>query len=103
MRTLRRINTRLFTAASTTSKPAACPTPTQGIYRRFFSGAEMRCAWKRATRSWGCSDSAYEEGVVELLPGDVFAAFTDGVTEPEDAHGEQFGDERLIELLIQNS
>jgi sigma-B regulation protein RsbU (phosphoserine phosphatase) len=48
-------------------------------------------------------DSAYEEAVVELLPGDVFAAFTDGVTEPEDAHEEQFGAERLIELLIQNS
>jgi sigma-B regulation protein RsbU (phosphoserine phosphatase) len=49
------------------------------------------------------SDSAYEEAVVELLPGDVFAAFTDGVTEPEDAHEEQFGAERLIELLVQNS
>jgi sigma-B regulation protein RsbU (phosphoserine phosphatase) len=48
-------------------------------------------------------DSPYEEAVVELLPGDVFAAFTDGVTEPEDAHEEQFGDERLVELLIQNS
>jgi sigma-B regulation protein RsbU (phosphoserine phosphatase) len=48
-------------------------------------------------------DSPYEETVVELLPGDVFAAFTDGVTEPEDAHEEQFGDQRLIELLIQNS
>jgi sigma-B regulation protein RsbU (phosphoserine phosphatase) len=49
------------------------------------------------------SDSPYEEAVIELLPGDVFAAFTDGVTEPEDAHEEQFGAERLIELLIQNS
>jgi sigma-B regulation protein RsbU (phosphoserine phosphatase) len=49
------------------------------------------------------SDSAYEEAVVELLPGDVFAAFTDGVTEPEDSHEEQFGAERLIELLVQNS
>jgi phosphoserine phosphatase RsbU/P len=49
------------------------------------------------------SDSPYEESVVELLPGDVFVAFTDGVTEPEDAHEEQFGAKRLIELLIQNS
>jgi sigma-B regulation protein RsbU (phosphoserine phosphatase) len=48
-------------------------------------------------------DSPYEEAVVELLTGDVFAGFTDGVTEPEDAHEEQFGDERLIELLIKNS
>jgi sigma-B regulation protein RsbU (phosphoserine phosphatase) len=48
-------------------------------------------------------DSPYDEAVVELLPGDVFVAFTDGVTEPEDANEEQFGDKRLIELLIQNS
>jgi len=49
------------------------------------------------------SDSAYEESVVELLPGDIFVAFTDGVTEPENAREEQFGDQRLIELLVQNS
>ena len=49
------------------------------------------------------SDTPYEEAVVELLPGDVFVAFTDGVTEPENAQEEQFGAKRLIDLLIQNS
>jgi phosphoserine phosphatase RsbU/P len=44
----------------------------------------------------------FEEGVVELQKGDLLAAFTDGITEAENAQGEQFGDARLTELLIQN-
>ena len=42
---------------------------------------------------------SYEQQVVELQPGDLLAMFTDGITEAEDATGEQFGDERLISLL----
>ena len=45
-------------------------------------------------------DSPYEQNVVELQSGDLLTAFTDGITESEDAKGEQFGDERLTELLI---
>ena len=41
----------------------------------------------------------YDEGVVELQPGDVIVLFTDGVTEAEDRHKGQFGEERLIALL----
>jgi CHASE2 domain-containing sensor protein len=41
----------------------------------------------------------YDEGVVDLRPGDVIVLFTDGVTEAEDRHKAQFGEERLIELL----
>ena len=37
--------------------------------------------------------------VIELQPGDLLAMFTDGITEAEDASGEQFGDERLASLL----
>ena len=45
-------------------------------------------------------DFAYEQSVVELERGDLFAAFTDGITESENAQGEQFGEERLADLLI---
>lgn len=41
----------------------------------------------------------YEASSVKLEPGDVLVFFTDGVTEPENEYGEQFGDERLIELI----
>jgi sigma-B regulation protein RsbU (phosphoserine phosphatase) len=43
----------------------------------------------------------YEEGCVEMHPGEIFLAFSDGVTEPENEFGE-FGEERLIDLVSTN-
>ncbi len=43
----------------------------------------------------------YEEETVEFLPGDIFIAFSDGMTEPENDFGE-FGEERLLETIIAN-
>lgn len=40
---------------------------------------------------------AYRQGVIALRPGDVLLAFTDGMTEPENSFGEEFGEQRLIE------
>src|SRR5882762_3799834 len=44
---------------------------------------------------------SYEEGEVEMHPGEVFLAYSDGVTEPENDFGE-FGEERLIDLVSAN-
>jgi sigma-B regulation protein RsbU (phosphoserine phosphatase) len=44
------------------------------------------------------SPMEYEQAVIELEPGDVFLAFTDGLTEPENIYGEEFGEERLLEV-----
>jgi sigma-B regulation protein RsbU (phosphoserine phosphatase) len=44
----------------------------------------------------------YDQQVMELQPGDLLTMFTDGVTEAEDASGEQFGDERLASLLMEH-
>ena len=41
----------------------------------------------------------YEEARLDLQPGDVFIAFTDGVTEALNIAGEEFGEERLKDLL----
>jgi serine phosphatase RsbU (regulator of sigma subunit) len=41
----------------------------------------------------------YEEAHVDLLPGDLLVAFTDGVTEAVNAAGEDFGEDRLKALL----
>ncbi|HWF04975.1 MAG TPA: PP2C family protein-serine/threonine phosphatase [Candidatus Angelobacter sp.] len=47
------------------------------------------------------NDCVYEEETVELFPGDIFIAFSDGITEPENEFGE-FGEERLIEVIAAN-
>jgi len=41
----------------------------------------------------------YEEADIDLYPRDLLVAFTDGVTEALNAEGEEFGEERLKELL----
>ena len=41
----------------------------------------------------------YEEATVELFPGDVLLAFTDGVPEAHNPQDEEFGEERLQALL----
>jgi phosphoserine phosphatase RsbU/P len=43
-------------------------------------------------------DCDYEEETVEIYPGDIFIAFSDGITEPENEFGE-FGEDRLIETV----
>jgi sigma-B regulation protein RsbU (phosphoserine phosphatase) len=46
-------------------------------------------------------DMYYPETKVQLRPGDIFVAYSDGVTEPENDYGE-FGEQRLIDLVRAN-
>jgi len=46
-------------------------------------------------------DVTYDESAVAMQPGDIFVAYSDGITEPENEFGE-FGEERLIELILQH-
>ncbi len=45
--------------------------------------------------------ATYDESTIAMQPGDIFIAFSDGVTEPENESGE-FGEQRLIELIQQH-
>jgi len=45
----------------------------------------------------------YEEKCVTLEAGDLLVAYTDGIVEPENVYGEQFGEEHLKELMIKYS
>ncbi len=45
------------------------------------------------------SPMTYEQGEVQLQPGDLLVAFTDGITEPENIYGEEFGEERLLQVV----
>lgn len=44
---------------------------------------------------------SYDEGSAQLKAGDIFLAYSDGVTEPENDFGE-FGEQRLMELVREN-
>jgi phosphoserine phosphatase RsbU/P len=46
-------------------------------------------------------NQTFEEATTQLKPGDIFLAYSDGVTEPENDFGE-FGEERLIQLVHEN-
>ena len=48
-------------------------------------------------RSWN-----YTEAKIDLGSGDRLLLFTDGVTELRNASADEFGEDRLIELLIEN-
>ncbi len=44
----------------------------------------------------------FDQGTVEIEPGGLLIAYSDGLIEPENKHGEEFGTERLIELAMRN-
>ena len=44
----------------------------------------------------------YGESHVDLEPGDLLLCYTDGITEPENAYGEMFEEERLIQTVLRN-
>ena len=44
----------------------------------------------------------YEQGELDLASGDRLVLFTDGVTEAVNAKGEEYGEQRLLHLLIEN-
>jgi sigma-B regulation protein RsbU (phosphoserine phosphatase) len=46
---------------------------------------------------------SYEESSVRLEPGDLLLCFTDGISELENAFGEMYGEDRLIELVAKNA
>jgi sigma-B regulation protein RsbU (phosphoserine phosphatase) len=41
----------------------------------------------------------YDESRIRFEAGDLLVCYTDGITEPENAYGEMFGEERLIDLV----
>ena len=45
------------------------------------------------------SPMTYEQAEIQIQQGDLLLAFTDGITEPENIYGEEFGEERLLEVV----
>jgi sigma-B regulation protein RsbU (phosphoserine phosphatase) len=49
------------------------------------------------------SDCVYEQETIQMMPGDVLVAYTDGVTEALNQEGEEFGECRLERILSQSA
>jgi sigma-B regulation protein RsbU (phosphoserine phosphatase) len=43
-------------------------------------------------------DTAFDEGIVELQPGDLIILYTDGLVEAQNDEGDMFGEERVAEI-----
>jgi sigma-B regulation protein RsbU (phosphoserine phosphatase) len=48
-------------------------------------------------------DASFQQESVVLSPGDILLLFSDGASEAMNAAGEEFGEERLQELLMRNA
>jgi sigma-B regulation protein RsbU (phosphoserine phosphatase) len=45
----------------------------------------------------------YGESQIKLEPDDLIVFFTDGITEPENAYGEMFGEDRLVDIVVRSA
>lgn len=48
-------------------------------------------------------EAEYEQGQMRVAPGSLLVAFSDGLTEPENVYGEEFGDRRLLDEVLRHS
>ncbi len=48
------------------------------------------------------SDVPFDQGVVKIEPGSFLIAYSDGLIEPENVYGEEFGTERLVGVATQS-
>jgi sigma-B regulation protein RsbU (phosphoserine phosphatase) len=49
------------------------------------------------------AQSPYTSSLLRLEAGDLVVAFTDGITEPQNAYGDEFGEDRLAEILLREA
>jgi sigma-B regulation protein RsbU (phosphoserine phosphatase) len=68
-------------------------THTDGTQTRLEEGGVILGAFQ---------ERVYEQGEIELRPGDRLVMFTDGVSEAVNAEGEEFGEERIVEASLRH-
>jgi phosphoserine phosphatase RsbU/P len=68
----------------------------------YFSSAGVRSLDVGGTIVGMFRECEYEQGTVTLEPGSLLAVYTDGISEPENAYGEQFGRQRIIDVIQRN-
>jgi phosphoserine phosphatase RsbU/P len=68
----------------------------------YFSGGQYRRLTTGGTVVGIFPDADFEQETIHLRPSDVFLAYTDGIVESVNEYGEEFGEERLIDLIRAN-
>jgi phosphoserine phosphatase RsbU/P len=48
------------------------------------------------------NDVPFDQGTVTIEPGGILIAYSDGLIEPENVYGEEFGAERLVEVALRD-
>jgi sigma-B regulation protein RsbU (phosphoserine phosphatase) len=68
----------------------------------YFVGEEVRRLTEGGTIVGVFPDIQYEQKTIRLNDGDLFVAYTDGIVESINEYGEEYGENRLIQLIRQN-
>ncbi len=65
----------------------------------FFNGGEVQKLYAGGTVVGIFPDAEYEQETIQMHPGDLFLAYTDGIVESVNEYGEEFGEERLVDIV----
>ncbi len=68
----------------------------------YFSGEGYRRLTAGGTVVGIFPDADFDQETIQLRPTDIFLAYTDGIVESVNEYGEEFGEERLIDLIRAN-
>jgi sigma-B regulation protein RsbU (phosphoserine phosphatase) len=68
----------------------------------YFSNGNCRRLTSGGTVVGIFPDADFEQETIHLRPSDIFLAYTDGIVESVNEYGEEFGEERLIDLIRAN-
>lgn len=72
------------------------------VLRNSATGAEVDWLGSTSTVLGLFEEMPIHVAEVKLHPGDIFVLYTDGVTEAVDPQGEEFGEQRLVDVLTKN-
>jgi phosphoserine phosphatase RsbU/P len=68
----------------------------------YFNGTKIRRLSAGGTVVGVFADSKYDQETIPVNTGDLFVAYTDGIVESVNEYGEEFGEQRLTQLVQEN-
>lgn len=68
----------------------------------YFNAGEVQRLYTGGTVVGIFPDAEYDQETIQLHSGDLFLAYTDGIVESVNEYGEEFGEDRLVEIVQKN-